>query len=134
MENQYEKMSLAELRIIAKEKGIIGITTKKKHQLVELLSQLEGADTAGEKNTSYQEADRNPMQRSGASQGSADVSQVQKQAQVPGAERKNTFVSDNAERRNSSCGEERAQERPARSLWRISKNEGEEPAIRAQPE
>ena len=52
MENQYEKMSLAELRIIAKEKGIIGITTKKKHQLVELLSQLEGADTAGEKNTS----------------------------------------------------------------------------------
>ena len=56
MENQYEKMSLAELRIIAKEKGIIGITTKKKHQLVELLSQLEGADTAGEKNTSYQEA------------------------------------------------------------------------------
>ena len=127
MENQYEKMSLAELRIIAKEKGIIGITTKKKHQLVELLSQLEGADTAGEKNTSYQEADRNPMQRSGASQGSADVSQVQKQAQVPGAERKNTFVSDNA-------GEERAQERPARSLWRISENEGEEPAIRAQPE
>ena len=105
MENQYEKMSLAELRIIAKEKGIIGITTKKKHQLVELLSQLEGADTAGEKNTSYQEADRNPMQRSGASQGSADVSQVQKQAQVPGAERKNTFVSDNAERRNSHPAE-----------------------------
>lgn len=105
MENQYEKMSLAELRIIAKEKGIIGITTKKKHQLVELLSQLEGADTAGEKKISYQEADRNPMQRSGASQGSADVSQVQKQATIPGAERKNTFVSDNAERRNSHPAE-----------------------------
>ena len=34
MKNQYEKMSLAELRIIAKEKGIIGITTNKKQQLM----------------------------------------------------------------------------------------------------
>ncbi len=39
MENQYEKMSLAELRSVAKEKGITAITTKKKQELIDLLGQ-----------------------------------------------------------------------------------------------
>ncbi|MDE7210365.1 MAG: transcription termination factor Rho [Lachnospiraceae bacterium] len=41
MENQYEKMSLAELRGLAKEKGITGITSKKKQELIDLLGQMQ---------------------------------------------------------------------------------------------
>ena len=40
MENQYEKMSLAELRSLAKEKGVTGITTKKKQELANLLNEM----------------------------------------------------------------------------------------------
>ncbi len=40
MENKYEKMSLAELRSLAKEKGVTGITTKKKQELANLLNEM----------------------------------------------------------------------------------------------
>ena len=43
MENQYEKMSLAELRAAAKEKGMQGISAKKKQELLELLLASEGS-------------------------------------------------------------------------------------------
>ncbi|MBQ9119357.1 MAG: transcription termination factor Rho [Lachnospiraceae bacterium] len=46
MENKYEAMSLAELRAAAKEKGISGISGKKKQELVELLQEQAGQDTA----------------------------------------------------------------------------------------
>lgn len=46
MENQYEKMSLAELRSVAKERGITAITTKKKQELIDLL-QGQAAAVAG---------------------------------------------------------------------------------------
>ena len=45
MENQYEKMSLAELRAVAKEKGMQGITTKKKQELLDLLLAGESSRT-----------------------------------------------------------------------------------------
>lgn len=48
MENQYGKMSLAELRSLAKEKGITGITSKKKQELVELLERAQTADRKAE--------------------------------------------------------------------------------------
>lgn len=46
MENQYEKMSLAELKAIAKERGIQGITAKKKQEIADILMQRDEAEKA----------------------------------------------------------------------------------------
>lgn len=56
MENQYEKMSLAELRSLAKEKGVTGITTKKKQELANLLNEMmESAKKNRENGNSLEE-------------------------------------------------------------------------------
>lgn len=46
MGNQYEKMSLAELKAIAKERGIQGITAKKKQEIADILMQKDEAEKA----------------------------------------------------------------------------------------
>ena len=48
MENSYEKMSLAELRAAAKEKGLQKISTKKKQELLELLLDNKVAEKQAE--------------------------------------------------------------------------------------
>ncbi|MDE7325085.1 MAG: hypothetical protein K2N63_02225, partial [Lachnospiraceae bacterium] len=102
MENQYEKMSLAELRIVAKEKGVIGVTTKKKHELADLLKRMAESEAMGERKENYQEADRGSDRRGAdmqEQQTASDAVQPQKSVQEPNTERKSTYTAENAERK-----------------------------------
>lgn len=102
MENQYEKMSLAELRSLAKEKGITGITAKKKQELAELLKEMQGEAEEQTKNPGngiakeVKEAALPPKAR-----------YVRKPAgaSVQSNERRTPYAGENAERRGSNTGE-----------------------------
>lgn len=57
MENSYGKMSLAELKSFAKEKGMTGVSTKKKQELIDLLSAADSLvkpASAGDSNAQNQ--------------------------------------------------------------------------------